>query len=135
MKKTIRIIAAGVALLTTSKIALAADIDGLNFPAPSTFTVGQIYENIPNSIGETLSGYGKVDSINSIAVGSLCTDCELTFQFGDYTVSSISPTEIRFAGGFFKFYLGFGADNDFSTLNAGGSAGDLVEATNGTLFL
>jgi PEP-CTERM motif len=50
-------------------------------------------------------------------------------------VSSISPTEIRFSGGFIKYYLGFGADNDFTTSNAGGSAGDLAEATNGTLFL
>jgi hypothetical protein len=135
MKKTIWIMAAGVALLSTSKIAMAVDIGGLNVPDGPTFSVGQIYENVPTAVGDTLSGYGKVDSINSIAIGSLCTDCELTFQFGGYTVSSISPTEVKFTGGFINFYLGFGANNDFSTANAGGSAGDLVEATNGTLFL
>jgi hypothetical protein len=70
-----------------------------------------------------------------MAVSSLCTDCELTYQFGGYTVAAVSPTEIRFSGGWIKFYLGFGADNDFTTGNAGGSAGDLAEATNGTLFL
>jgi hypothetical protein len=135
MKKMTRTIAVGFALLSASSVALAVDIGGLNVPVGPTFSVGQIYENVPTSIGDTLSGYGKVDSINSAAVGSLCTDCELTFQFGGYTVSSLSPTEIRFSGGFITFYLGFGADNDFSTSNAGGSAGDLLEATNGTLFL
>jgi hypothetical protein len=76
-----------------------------------------------------------VDSINSAAIGSLCTNCELTYQFGGYTVTSISASQITFTGGWIKFYLGFGLDNDFSTANAGGSAGDLAEATNGTLFL
>jgi len=135
MKKMIRIVAAGFTLLSASSIALAVDIGGLNVPVGPTFSVGQIYENVPTVIGDTLSGYGKVDSINSTAVGSLCPDCELTFQFGGYTVSSISPTEIKFSGGFINYYLGFGADNDFTTSNAGGSAGDLAEATNGTLFL
>ena len=135
MKKMIRTMAAGFALFSASSIALAVDIGGLNVPAGPTFTVGQIYENVVTGVGDTLSGYGKVDSINSTAVGSLCPNCELTFQFGGYVVSSVSPTEIRFSGGFIKYYLGFGADNDFTTQNAGGSAGDLAEATNGTLFL
>src|SRR5438094_474025 len=46
-----------------------------------------------------------------------------------------SNEEAISGGGLIKFYLGFGADNDFTTGNAGGSAGDLAEATNGTLFL
>jgi hypothetical protein len=122
-------------LLGISSHALAVDIGGLDMPLGPTFKVGQIYENVPTAVGDTVAGYGKVDSINSIAVGSLCTNCELTYQFGGYTVSSVSPTEIRFTGGWLKFYLGFGADNDFTTGNAGGSAGDLAEASNGTLFL
>src|SRR5438093_4100914 len=115
--------------------ALAVDIGGLNVPVGSVFSVAQIYENVPTAIGDTLAGYGKVDSINSIPVGNLCTGCELTYQFGGYTVEAVSPTEIRFTGGFIKFYLGFGADNDFTTRNPGGSAGDLADATNCTLFL
>ena len=135
MRKTLLAIAAGAGLLGTSSVALAVDIGGLNVPLGPTFAVGQVYENIVSGVGDSLTGYGKVDSINSIAVGSLCTDCELTYQFGGYTVTSISPTEIKFSGGWIKFYLGFGADNDFTTANAGGSAGDLVEATNGALFM
>jgi hypothetical protein len=129
-----RTIAAAV-LFGVSGLSMAVDIGGLNVPLGPTFSAGQIYENIPTAVGDTLSGYGKIDSISSMPVGSLCTNCELTYQFGGYTVAAVSPTEIKFTGGWVKFYLGFGADNDFTTANAGGSAGDLAEATNGTLFL
>jgi hypothetical protein len=137
MRKTLRIVTAAGTLLLASAASQAGfvNIGGLNVPVGGSFSVGQIYENVPTHVGDTLAGYGKVDSINSIAVGSLCTDCELTYQFGGYTVASLTPTEIRFKGGWIKFFLGFGTNNDFSTGNAGGSAGDLAEATNGTLFL
>ena len=135
MRKTLPVVAAGAILLGTSSYALAVLIGGLDVPNGPIFSVSQVYENVPTTVGDTLTGYGKVDSINASAVGSLCTNCELTYQFGGYTVTSISATEITFSGGWYKFYLGFGADNDFTTGNAGGSAGDLVEATNGTLFL
>jgi hypothetical protein len=135
MRKTLLAIAASAALFGTTGTALAVDIGGIDVPLGPTFAVAQIYENIVDGVGDTLTGYGKVDSISSAQVSSLCTDCELTFQFGGYTVTSISPTEIKFSGGWINFYLGFGADNDFTTANAGGSAGDLVEATNGALWL
>src|SRR5206468_12394818 len=101
--------------------ALAVDIGGLNVPVGSVFSVAQIYENVPTAIGDTLAGYGKVDSINSIPVGYLCTGCDLTYQFVGYTVEAVSPTESRFTGGFITFYLGFGAYYDLSTGNAGTS--------------
>jgi hypothetical protein len=101
----------------------------------ASFAVGQVYQNAPTTIGGTLSGYGKIDSINSLAIGSLCSGCELTYQFGGFSVTSITGSEARFSGGWLNFYIGFGADNDFNTGNAGGSAGDIAEATNGTLFL
>jgi len=135
VRKALLAIAAATALLGTTGTALAVDIGGLEVPLGPTFAVGQVYEKVVTGVGDTLAGYGKVDSINSRPVGSLCTDCELTYVFGGYVVTSLSSTEVRFTGGWIKFYLGFGADNDFTTANAGGSAGDLVEATNGTLFL
>ena len=134
MGKTLEALAV-VVLLGTSSTAFAVDIGGLDVPTGPTFKVGQIYENIPTALGSTLAGYGKIDSINSLPIGTLCSGCELTYQFGGYTVTSVSASEIRYTGGFVKFYLGFGLDNDFTTANAGGSAGDLIEATNGTLFL
>ena len=135
MRALLAALCASTAMLGASTSAMAVDIGGLAVPAGPTFSVAQIYTNAPTSVGSTLSAYGKVDSINSQAVSTLCVGCELTFHFTGYTVTSISPTEIKFTGGAVQFYLGFGADADFSTGNAGGSAGDLVEATNGTLFL
>lgn len=135
MKKTLLTLAAGAALLGTSSMALAVDIGGLEVPLGATFAVGQVYENVVAAVGDSLTGYGKVESLNSVAIGDLCVGCELTYQFGGYTVTDISLSEVKFTGGWINFYLGFGADKDFSTLNPGGSAGDLLEATNGTLFL
>src|SRR6266568_3236717 len=134
-RKILPVVVAGAILLGISSYASAVLIGGLDVPNGPTFWVGQIYENAPTAVGDTLAGYGKVDSINGIPVASLCTNCELTYQFSGYIVTSISATKITFTGGSYQFYLGFGADNDFTTGNAGGSAGDLAEATNGTLFL
>jgi PEP-CTERM motif-containing protein len=135
MRKTLEALAAGAILLGAWSYALAGPIGGLEVSNGPTFGVSQIYQNIVTGVGDTLTGYGRVDSINSIPIERLCTDCELTYRFGGYTVTSISATEIKFTGGSYQYYLGFGASNDFNTLNAGGSAGDLAEATNGTLFL
>ena len=135
MKKTLLAAAAAVMLAGGSGAALAVDIGGLQVPTGQTFAVGQVYENVVTQVGDVLQGYGKVDSIGSFAVSGLCTDCELTYRFTDYRVTSISASEVKFTGGMISFYLGAGAFNNFNTANAGGSAGDLIEATDGTLFL
>jgi len=136
MKKILMAVAAGAMSLGMTGYALAVDIGGLNVPTGPTFASAQVYENVlTGATGQELTGYGKVDSINSLAVSSLCTDCELTYQFGGYIVTAISPTEVKFSGGWVKFYLGFGANNDFNTTAAGNSAAALAQATNGTLFM
>jgi hypothetical protein len=136
MKKSSKqALAAGSFLLAAASPALAVNIGGIELPDSTVFTAGQIYSSIPTAVGGVLSGYGKIDSINSQAVGELCTDCELTYRFTDYIVTSIAPDTITFNGGLIQVYLGTGATKDFSTTNAGGLAGDLIEATNGTLFL
>ena len=135
MRKTVLAIAAGAALLVGSGAALAVDIGGLNVPLGATFAVASVYENVVTSVGQTLSGYGEVDSINGMAVNTLCSGCELTYRFTDYVVSSISATDIKFTGGVVTFYLGFGAANDFNAFTSGSSAADLAAATNGAVFL
>jgi hypothetical protein len=134
MTKFVRGIAAA-ASLALAGAAGAVTVDGVDLPEGSVFAVAQTYQNAALALGDVITGYGKIDSINSLAVGSLCTGCELTYVFGGYTVTSLSATEVRFSGGWLNIYLGAGADNDFDTGNAGGSAGDLIEAGNGTLFL
>ncbi len=135
MRKFLQTLAAGSVLLGAACAALAVNIGGLNVPVGPTFSAGQIYENL-SPAGE-LSGYGKMDSLNSTVIGSLCIDCELTYTFSGYTVTDVDPStgQVKFTGGTIKFYLGSGLQNDFTTGNAGGSVGDLSEATNGTLFL
>jgi hypothetical protein len=135
MKKSLKAVAAAAVLLGTSSYALAVDIGGLNVPLGATFAVAQVYENVVTGVGQTLSGYGEVDSINGTAVGLLCAGCELTYRFTDYVVSSISASDIKFTGGTITFYLGFGADNDFNPFTSGSSAADLAAATNGTVFM
>jgi hypothetical protein len=136
MKKSSKqALAAGSLLLAAASPALAINIGGIELPETTAFTAGQIYSNIPTAVGQELSGYWKIDSINSQAVAELCADCELTYRFSDYLVTSVTANSISFDGGLIQVYLGSGATKDFSTSNAGGLAGDINEATNGTLFL
>lgn len=135
MNHTFKALAASSVLLGAATCANAVDIGGLNVPTGPVFGVGQVYENVVSAVGQTLSGYGEVDSINGQAVGSLCANCELTYRFTDYVVTSISATDIKFTGGIVNFYLGFGANNDFNAFTSGSSAADIAAATNGNLFL
>ena len=133
--KTRQCIFASAVLLGTAGSAMAVDIGGLNVPTGPVFSVTSIYENVVTGVGQELKGVGEVTQINGVDVALLCTGCELTYQFGGYTVSSISPTDIKFTGGWVKFYLGFGADNDFNPFASGSSAADAAAATNGSLFM
>jgi hypothetical protein len=136
MKRTLQVLASGVLLSAASySVAATVDIGGLNVTAGPIFSVASIYENVVTSVGDTLAGVGEVTQINGVSVSSMCAGCELTYTFGGYTVSSISPTDITFTGGWVNFYLGFGADNDFNPFASAGSAADMAAATNGTLFL
>jgi hypothetical protein len=124
-------------LLTAAGHAMAAtvDIGGLTLSTGPIFSVTSIYENVVSAPGQELRGVGEVTQINGADVSTLCSGCELTYQFGGYVVSSISPTDIKFTGGWINFYLGSGADNDFNPFASSGSAADVAAATNGSLFL
>jgi hypothetical protein len=135
VRKSLFAVAVCITFVALPSTLWATPIGGLEVGSGGFITVSQIFQNVPTGVGQTLAGYGKVDSINTTPVSSLCSGCELTYVFDSYLVTSISSAEIRFTGGSFRFYLGFGADNDFTTANAGGSFGDLAEAANGTLFL
>ncbi len=134
MNKSLKALATG-AMLVASSYASAINIGGLNVPAGPHFEVASIYENVVTAVGQELRGVGEVTQINGVAVGSLCAGCELTYRFGGYTVTSITPTTVTFSGGYINFYLGFGANNDFNPFATTNSAADLAAAINGTLFL
>jgi hypothetical protein len=136
MKRNLHALASAVLLSTAgSSMAATVDIGGLSLSTGPTFSVTSIYENFVDSVGDELTGVGEVTQINGVAVGDLCAGCELTYQFGGYMVTSLTPTDITFTGGWVNFYLGFAADNDFNPFASANSAADLAAATNGTLFL
>jgi hypothetical protein len=135
-RRSVKMLTAGSILLAGASQAFAVNVGGIELPLGLTFTAGQFYTDVPTGINDTLSGYGKVDSINSQPVADLCGNCELTYRFSDYVVTSQSTTSATLNGGKIQVYLGTGATKDFSTNNAGSSsADDLAEATNGTLWL
>jgi hypothetical protein len=139
MRKHVRALAC-VALLGASGYASALDIGGLQL-TPGTNTtsevlkVASVYENVITAVGQELRGFGEVTQSHGDPITALCAGCELTYTFGGYTVTSLTPTDITFSGGWVNFYLGFGADNDFNPFASGSSAADLTAAQNGTLFL
>ena len=128
---------AGAAFLAVagSAVAVPVNIGGLNLTTGPTFGVASVYENVITGTGQTLSGFGEVTQINGMSLSELCAGCELTYRFGGYEVTDLSPTNISFTGGWVNFYLGFDADNDFNPFTSGSSAADLAAATNGSLFL
>jgi hypothetical protein len=136
MKRKLHALAAAVLLSAASySMAATVNIGGLNMSTGPVFSVASIYENVITAAGQTLTGVGEVTQINGVPIGNLCTDCELTYQFGGYNVSSLSSTTIDFSGGWVNFYLGFAGDNDFNPFTSPDSATDLMAATNGGLFL
>ena len=119
---------AGSALLATSVSSMALDIGGLEVPSGNTLVVASVFQNVISGAGETLSGYGEVASINGTSIGDLCAGCELTYNFGGYQATALTPNTISFAGGWVNFYLGFGGDADFNPFASPDSATDLARA-------
>jgi hypothetical protein len=136
MKRKLQALAASMLLGTaTFATAVPVNIGGLTLSSGTIFEVASVYENVITGPGQTLAGVGEISQINGVAVSSLCAGCELTYQFGGYTVTALSPNQIAFSGGYVNFYLGSGADNDFNPFASTGSADDIAAASNGTLFL
>ena len=131
-------LAAAIAVTATAQAAPTpsyVNIGGLMVPTGVHFEVMSIYENAIGAVGDELRGVGEVSQINGQAVSSLCTNCELTYTFDNYIVTSLSSSEVKFSGGVMKFYLGFGSNNDFNPFLSANYASDVVAASNGTLFM
>ncbi|HJV63590.1 MAG TPA: PEP-CTERM sorting domain-containing protein, partial [Albitalea sp.] len=136
MKRNLQVLASAVLLSTASySMAATVNIGGLDVNTGPIFSVASIYENVVTAPGDTLAGFGEITQINGVPISSLCSGCELTYQFGGYTVTSLTSSDITFSGGWVNFYLGTGATNDFNPFASANSAADLAAATNGTLFM
>ncbi|MDX1678725.1 PEP-CTERM sorting domain-containing protein [Arsukibacterium sp.] len=151
MKKLTSILGASVfALSTFAASATPININGVIWdPAdPLGFAADTNYftQSIISNPGDTLSGWGRIGSINGNNESVFCPGCELTFEFGGFTATSIvagTPTNtgffapesstgwvidvaFEFSGGFANLWV----DNtpDFATNNS-------ATATDGNLWL
>lgn len=92
--------------------ATIATVDNIMFPLGHGSFAGSMYETPVSQVGDTLSGYGAVTTINDLnsgppaSIGNFCASgsCSLTYQFGGYQVQSLSATEVVFSGGWVNFY-------------------------------
>jgi hypothetical protein len=117
----------GAMLMAGQAVADPISVDGIQFETGSVFHAAELYENMISAPGDTLMGYGRIDSINSHK--NYCAgggNCELTFTFGDYTVDHIDANHVTFTGGQVMLY----ADS-----SANFNASDRATAADGDLFL
>ncbi|MGH8234167.1 MAG: PEP-CTERM sorting domain-containing protein [Rhodanobacteraceae bacterium] len=101
------ILGSAIAVATmASGSALATVVDNIQFNPGAIFQSAQLYETQVGATGDTLSGFGMINSINGdthyCADGG--ADCQLTFTFTGYTVTSINATQAVFSGGTITFY-------------------------------
>lgn len=81
-------------------------------------------ETSVGSVGDVLSGFGQVGSINDSS--TFCSGCELTFHFDNFVVSAIQGNQVLFTGGTVSFYV----DNSPNF-----TRGNVNSATDGELWL
>jgi PEP-CTERM motif len=91
-------------------------------PGETTFKFANITETFVDSVGDTLSGFGRVSQIQAGSTQLFGTDfcvsgsCELTFSFGGYTVTSIDTTSaqnrIVFDSGTINFFVDDAIDSN-----------------------
>jgi len=107
----------GLSALALATSAHAVSVGGVTWDAES-ITDGLITgfgaEATVGVFGNVIQGYGKVSQVNESDAGSnpvLCNNCELTFEFGGYTLDStpigIGGTDFNtvFTGGWVNFYV------------------------------
>jgi hypothetical protein len=142
MKIHIAAIAATLALGVPAAGLAAVDVSGIYLDTGPLFMNGSLFENSIANVGDELTGYGRIDSINGLASSSFCVTagCELTYQFGGFKVVNATNVSgagftVDFSGGWVKMYLGTGMTTDFNPYTSGSQATDITAATNGTLWL
>lgn len=106
-KKSIGIAFAAALALGASGAALATpiNVDGVMWDTSSPFDLTiqslNLRETSVANVGDTLTGYGQIGSING--ENNFCAGCELTFTFS-YTVQSITGNQVVFNNGSFQFF-------------------------------
>lgn len=122
--------AVGGALLLSTQVFAAPmnTVDGIQFTSGSVIQTAQLFETEINNPGDTLSGYGRINTINGHT--NFCSggggSCELTFQFGGYLVNTLEASQANFTGGTVQFFAD--SSPNFDSTNP-------ATAMDGALFL
>ncbi|HNB68503.1 PEP-CTERM sorting domain-containing protein [Accumulibacter sp.] len=123
-------IAAGLALLVGQANAAYINVGGVVWDPddPLDFTsTDQMYETIAVNVGDVITGFGRINAINGQNNFCNAAGCELTYQFGGYSLANTGGGQFTFTGGWLNVYV----DNtpDFAAL------GGASTATDGVLWL
>ena len=98
------------------------------FDFSSTDTMIETAVSNPAIVGESISGYANITSLNGTGPATFCPGCELTYVFSGYTVSAVDGTtgEITWSGGTIDVFVDNTPDFDASLQST---------AADGVLFL
>lgn len=105
--------AAVIGFCATSAQAAYINLGGVFIDPDSPFNINiqslNLRETAVAGIGDVLSGYGRVGSINGDLATTFCPSCELTFVFDNFVVQNLlggpPPTQVIFSGGTVTFYV------------------------------
>lgn len=89
-----------------------------------------LYETIGINVGDTFSGYGQITSVNGNPPATFCPSCQLTYEFGGYTLTSAGLT-FAATGGWLQVFVQDTAAVGYTPF----SATNKSTATDGTLWL
>lgn len=99
-----------VAAMAFGSAANAINVGGVvwdpNDPIFDFSSQSNLFETIGINVGDTFSGYGQITAINGS--GAFCPTCQLTYQFGGYTIiKAATLADLTFAatGGFLNVYV------------------------------
>lgn len=87
-----------------------------------------LYETIGINVGDTFGGYGQITSVNGS--GAFCATCQLTYEFGGYTLTSAGAT-FTATGGWLNVYVQDTAAVGYTAF----SSTNKSTASDGTLWL
>ena len=127
------------AAISFGSSAHAINIGGVVWDTNSIFDFSSqtnLYETVGVNVGDTFSGYGQITTVNASA--AFCPTCQLTYEFGGYTIatSTIPPTPtvgdtFTATGGWLKIYVQDTSAVGYTAFDAAVKS----TATDGTVWL
>ena len=106
------LIAASLLLAAGSSSAGVVNVGGVIWDTDSFFDFSAnstLVENVATIAGQTISGYGRITTINTDTSASFCPGCELTYTFSGYTLlNTLTPAvgdTFGFTGGVLNFFV------------------------------